>query len=127
MKQNYEITALSKKDIKRIIKKHNVNFDFSSIVESLDAEEMIIPFFEELNEIKPEGEGLLYIMDLQILEKDGWIKVWWHIKSPNSYRNYEISTSYNIEVEDYLNQFEGDIVDSLRKMLQGDLEPKKIG
>lgn len=124
MKQNYEITDSSKRDIKRLIKNYKVNFVFFSDNDCLEVEEEVIPFFEELDKSSLKDSNKIYIMDLQVLSKETGIRVLWGIESDSSYRNYEIISSYCNEAQDYVKQFEEDIVSSLRRMLQGDLEPR---
>lgn len=124
MKQNYEITDSSKRDIKRLVKKHKIDFSFCSHNDCLKVEEEIIPFFEEMDKISSKDSETTYTMDLQVISKDSGIKTWWEIKSNDSYRNYEISGGYCNEAKDYIKQFEEDVINSLRRMLQGDLEPK---
>tara|TARA_R110000851_G_scaffold85152_1_gene185280 strand:+ start:21830 stop:22201 length:372 start_codon:yes stop_codon:yes gene_type:complete len=115
---------LSKRKISRLIQKHKVNFNFSSNNDCLEVEEEVVSFFEELDKSSLKDSEKIYTMDLHVSSKDSGIKTQWEINSNDSYRNYEISVNYCNEAKDYIKQFEQDTVNSLRRMLQGDLEPK---
>jgi len=124
MKQSYEITDSNKDNIKKLIIEKKVGFSFMSLIDCLEIESKIHPFFEDLQLISCKKSPIRYNVNVQVNSNLEEVKVWWEIKCANSYREYEVEGTYEKE-SDYPNQVERDIVNSLKKILQGDLDPKK--